>query len=549
MSVEDTQHVQSVLRPASVDHVTEGDQKNGKKKRGSKHEHEHEEHKGKFWKRSRSSQKTTQGPNEHRTSGVVFTDEEHKHDRRSRKESKEQKTKSFKSKDGKGSTESEEKKTLNEHHHERPREATPTLQRHSRGLPAPPPPPGFSGSTLPDRPIPQRQTSAPDGTRLIEDDNYEMVEMRKVKSVGKINLIADDNYDTVLVEERKPRLPVSVYDSINVDESSSQRVSDIYEIVEGTEEPDDEDLYDEVEDDEGNANENKRALCDEEAEGDEDPEDPYSRIKKLKENEALEDLDLYEEIEKRQENGETNGVLDGKDLGAIRSRCKSDTTGLKRRENEIVKRSNTIDVVRTKEGQVTSTPPMDYLYAKVDLSKKTKRNPSNGDDTGEEVWTDNIPPPLPPVYLSSKQIQIEMREREGTADSLYDEVGPGTTEQQQSPNLELSVPDYNTDETERLSNVSNDYELVQVKHTITTVDDSYSGLVDEGPRPKTDSCGRGGPELLVARRTPAGSPSDVSGSDGAQGDQDDNDEPHYELVAPRKASQKETVHSSSFGWV
>lgn len=137
----------------------------------------------------------------------------------------------------------------------------------------------------------------------------------------------------------------------------------------------------------------------------------------------------------------------------------------------------------------------------------------------------------------------------GTADSLYDEVGPGTTEQQQSPNLELSVPDYNTDETKRLSNVSNDYELVEVKHTITTVDDSYSGLVDEGPRPKTDSCGRGGSEVLVARRTPAGSPSDASGPDGAQGDQDDNDEPHYELVAPRKASQKETVHSSSFGWV
>ena len=413
MSVEDTQHVQSIVQPASVNHVTEGDQKNGKKKSGSKLEYEHEEHKGKFWKRSRSSQKTTQAPDDHRTSEGVFRDEEHKHDRRSRKESKEQKAKSSKSKDRKGSTESEEKKTLNEHHHERPREATPTLERHSRGLPAPPPPPGFSGSALPDRPIPQRQTSAPDGTRLVEDDNYEMVEMRKVKSVEKIELTADDNYDTVQVEERKPRLPVSVYDSINADESSSQRVSDIYEIVEGTEQPDGDDLYAEVEGDEGNTNENKRNLCGEETEGDEDPEDPYSRIKKMKENEALEDSDLYEEVEERQENGETNGALDGKDVASIRNRSKSDTTGLKRLENEFVKRSNTIDVVRTKEGHVTPTPPMDYLYAEVDLSKKTKRNPSTGDDTGEEVWSDNNPPPLPPVYVSSKQIQIEMREKEG----------------------------------------------------------------------------------------------------------------------------------------
>ena len=137
----------------------------------------------------------------------------------------------------------------------------------------------------------------------------------------------------------------------------------------------------------------------------------------------------------------------------------------------------------------------------------------------------------------------------GTADSLYDEVGPGTTKQQQSLNLELSVPDYNTDETKRLSGVSDDYELVEVKHTITTVDGSYSGLVDEGPRPKTGSCGRGGPELLEARRTPAESPSAVSGSNGAQEDQDDSEEPHYELVAPRTASQEDIVHSSSLGWV
>lgn len=415
------QHVQS----NGKEHVTEGDHKGEKKKRGSKHDHEHEEHKGKFWRRSRPSKKSSSGSNDHRTSDGVFKDQEHKHhDRRSRKESKEQKAKSRKSKDRKSSTDSEEKKASDESHGERPREATPTLERHLPELPAPPPPPGpgYQGPQLPDRPIPQRQISAPNGTGLVEEDNYETVEVRKTKSVQNIDITVDDNNDAVRVDVGRPRLPSSVYDSIHVGDSGSRRASDLYEVVDDTSEPVD-DLYDEVESAEKMKNrEKEQQLRAGEIEEDEELEDPYSKIKKLKEKEALENSELYEEIDKRQERGAKlheslvakNGLLDVKDTESIRNRSKSDTAGLKRTENEFIKRSNTIDVVRRKEGEPTEAP-LDYLYAEVDLSKKTKSGQTADGDTEatEKMWSDDNPPPLPPVYVSSKQIQIKMGRSEG----------------------------------------------------------------------------------------------------------------------------------------
>ena len=427
------QHVQQ-LPPQGVEHVTEGDHKGEKTKsgskhdqRGSKHEHEHEEHRGKFWKRRRSSKKSTSGSEDHRTSGGAFKDDEHKQqDRRSRKESKEQKGKSGKAKDRKGSTDSEEKKderkVVDEDRSERPREATPTLERHSRGLPAPPPPPGSPGLALPNRPIPERQISAPGGTAM-EDDNYEMVEpVRKTKSVENVEITADDNYDAVRVEVGKPRPPSFVYDSINVDGLDDRRASDIYEVVEDTSEPVD-DLYDEVEGAEKKNKEKKRLPRKEESDEDGDPEDPYSKIKKLKrEKEALENSELYEEVDKRQESGTKThdySVANNELSESIRNRSQSDTASLKRPGNEFIKRANTIDVVRPREGEVTQTEGevtrLDYLYAKVDLSKKTKRHHSSEGvrDALEGVWSDDNPPPLPPVYVSSKQVQIEMGRNQG----------------------------------------------------------------------------------------------------------------------------------------
>ena len=398
------QHVSST----AVNHMTEDE----KKKRSSKHEHDHEEHKGRFWKRTRSSKKGAASTDTKRTSDTVLRAEEEQkhHDRRSKKGSKEHKGKAGKPNERKSSSESEERKPSDEHRKERPREKTPTLDRHSRGLPTPPlppAPPGSHGHTLPDRPLPERQSSAPDGTGLEEYNNYEIVERRKTRSVENIDLATDEKYDAVRIEVEKPRTVRSVVESINVERPDSWRGSDIYEIVEETSQA--EDLYDEVE---NNKKENS------EKDEDEDPEDPYSRIKKLKEMEVLENLELYEEVDTKPEIEVTSPdqLVVNIDKESIRNRCKSDTAGLQKPSNEFIRRCHTIDVVRERQGVDASSEGkvsnalVDYLYAKVDLSKKKKRLAES--HTGEE-WSDDNPPPLPPVYISSKQIQIEMGTVEG----------------------------------------------------------------------------------------------------------------------------------------
>ena len=133
----------------------------------------------------------------------------------------------------------------------------------------------------------------------------------------------------------------------------------------------------------------------------------------------------------------------------------------------------------------------------------------------------------------------------GTEDGLYDEVGPGASEKQRSPNMELSLPECNTDETNRLSGVSGDYELVEVKHNITPVDDDYSGLVDEGPRPKAGSCGSAGPGHVETRSAPVDNSAVVSGSNETTEGGDENDGAHYEMVTPRKL----TSELSNLDWV
>ena len=398
------QHVSST----AVNHMTEDE----KKKRSSKHEHDQEEHKGRFWKRTRSSKKSAASTDTKRTSDTVLRAEEEQkhHDRRSKKGSKEHKGKAGKPNERKSSSESEERKPSDEHRKERPREKTPTLDRHSRGLPTPPlppAPPGSHGHTLPDRPLPERQSSAPDGTGLEEDNNYEIVERRKTRSVENIDLATDEKYDAVRIEVEKPRTVRSAVESINVERPDSWRGSDIYEIVEETSQA--EDLYDEVE---NSKKENS------EKDEDEDPEDPYSRIKKVKEMEVLENLELYEEVDTKPEFEVTSPdqLVVNIDKESIRNRCKSDTTGLQKPSNEFIRRCHTIDVVRERQGVDASSEGkvsnalVDYLYAKVDLGKKKKRLAES--HTGEE-WSDDNPPPLPPVYISSKQIQIEMGTVEG----------------------------------------------------------------------------------------------------------------------------------------
>lgn len=495
----------------NVDRVTEADQKSEKKKRGSKNEQDHEEHKGKFWKRSRGSK------HDHRNSDGVFKDDEHKyHDRRSRKESKEAKVKSGKSKDRKGSTDSDEQKALDEESCERPKEAVLTLERHARGLPAPPPPPLHSPvHLLPVRPMSHRQLSDPCATAS-EDANYETVEIRKAKSAETLEFSSDDNYDNVRFEAEKRRLPVSMYDSIRVEESWSLKDSDLYEIVENTSLSTKEDLYAEVPGDE-----EEPALCEDADEDEsEDPEDPYSKIKQLRAKEVLENSEPYEEIVNRAAN-----VLPDFDVSVdFRRRAKSDTFGLKRTGNEFIIRSNTIDVVRPRAGEVS--PSVEDLYAKVDLSKKTRRAPNTEKGTREEEWSDDNPPPLPPVYISSKQIQVEMLQLEGNVDGLYDEVEIGASEQQRPQEMEFSAPD----ETKRFSTASDHYELVEVKHNVAIMDDNYAGLVDEGPRSSTDGYGSARSEHLETASALVNH-SCVDVDNGSE-----SEEPQYELVTPRDKS-------------
>ena len=417
-----------------------------KKKHGS--DSDNEEHKTRFWKRKPSAKNsntsgTAQSVN--RTSDAVFQDEEHKN-RRSKKELK---TKPGKTKRRTSSTDSEkdQKTTLHDEHSERPREATPTLERHVRGLPLPP---GSSSPALPPRPVPQRQLSAPEGA---EDNAYEPVEMRKTKSMDRVKATDPPKYDTYdEVQEivGKPRLPSLDYDALD-EIGTDPGATDLYEVVVDAETTDTgDDLYAEVEKTENEKDKNEEVVANRNA----TEEDRYSIIGTLKQREKAENSEpngdeeepypenseLYEDVDKTQENPDTNHKYSAVDKEEVfrlmnqdgtntdssdRKRAQSDAVVLRRPENELPKRPNTVHVVRTTKGEVrqaegeVASAPVDYTYAKVDLSKKTRRrrNTEGEEIHEEETWDSNIPPPLPPVYVSSKQVQIEMGRTAGKYDS------------------------------------------------------------------------------------------------------------------------------------
>ena len=112
--------------------------------------------------------------------------------------------------------------------------------------------------------------------------------------------------------------------------------------------------------------------------------------------------------------------------------------------------------------------------------------------------------------------------------------------------MELSVSDYNTDDAKRLSAVSDNYELVEVRHVTSPADDNYSGIVDEGPRPKVGSYNRAEPAHVETNRAPANTAAGVSSSNGEVAG--DDEVPHYELVTPR-TTNKEKSNLSNLDWV
>ncbi|KAK2548458.1 hypothetical protein P5673_031353 [Acropora cervicornis] len=510
------EHVQKRQQHVSIseDHVTEKDHKNGKKRHDSKAERDHDEHKGKFWKRSRGSKR------EHRTSdGVVKEDEKSHHNRRSRKESKEQKAKTGKTKDkdSKGSVDNGQKKVQHEDHGEKPKEATSSLERHARGLPAPPPPPPHPPfHSSPGRSIPVRQCSDP-GETWVADENYDTVEVRKTKSQEILEFTCEDDYDIVGVEDKESWSPIPLYESVKGEEKRwSISESDIYEIVQDTKKPAKDDLCTKVTDNEEN-NVKQLPMCTEvEEDENQGKEDPYSRIKKL--------ISMETETSEEQQ-GDAEGLINND----FRNRSKSDTSFLKKSGNDFfVVRSNTFNVARTRAGNIS--PSIEALYAKVDLNKKTTRASGDENETAEEPWSDANPPPLPPVYISSQQIKVEMHQAKEDANGLYDEIVMGTTEQQRASDEKLSGEDA---ETKRQSIVSNQYELVEVKHNIS-MEGNYTGVVDEGPKPT--KVGNSG---VVTEHKENSMPVRSSN------DNVDDEEPHYELVSPRKKRS----NSQNLVWV
>ena len=106
----------------------------------------------------------------------------------------------------------------------------------------------------------------------------------------------------------------------------------------------------------------------------------------------------------------------------------------------------------------------------------------------------------------------------------------GTTEQQRASDEKLSGEDA---ETKRQSIVSNQYELVEVKHNIS-MEGNYTGVVDEGPKPT--KVGNSG---VVTEHKENSMPVRSSN------DNVDDEEPHYELVSPRKKRS----NSQNLVWV
>ena len=91
---------------------------------------------------------------------------------------------------------------------------------------------------------------------------------------------------------------------------------------------------------------------------------------------------------------------------------------------------------------------------------------------------------------------------------------PSSSDNTPLSNNELLVPDKGTDEDKRLSAASGYYELVEVKQEVATVDGNYTGIVDEGPRPKSSSNGRAEPAHVDNSSTLADVSSAVIDSNG-----------------------------------
>lgn len=121
-------------------------------------------------------------------------------------------------------------------------------------------------------------------------------------------------------------------------------------------------------------------------------------------------------------------------------------------------------------------------------------------------------------------------------DNPYDEVA----QQEIAPNLKLLAP---ADESNRLSSVSDDYELVEVVATpnspiVRTTDDNYSEVVEREATSKVGS-GRKRPVSVEVCGAPANLSVTVMSSSGAvDGNVENEETSHYEQVERRRGPKQ-----------
>lgn len=136
-----------------------------------------------------------------------------------------------------------------------------------------------------------------------------------------------------------------------------------------------------------------------------------------------------------------------------------------------------------------------------------------------------------------------------STDNLYDEVATAS-ERGHPPNMELSVPE---NDSKRLSSTSGDYELIEpilkpACPVTNAANEEYAEVLERGPRSKVAGSGSAGPVRVEICNAPANISVTVTSSSEACAVDDNNEEIHYELVAPRERERLKS-NVSNVGWL
>lgn len=131
-------------------------------------------------------------------------------------------------------------------------------------------------------------------------------------------------------------------------------------------------------------------------------------------------------------------------------------------------------------------------------------------------------------------------------DNLYDEVATAG-QRDRTPSTELLIPQ---DDSNRLSSASGDYEPVEtilkpvIPITKTSASDDYAEIPEPVHKSNASGSGSAGPVRLEVCNAPANISVTVTSSTEACANDDNVEETHYELVAPRDRKHLESSTSN-----